>query len=122
MAVRVNDRVDLDPSFGDIVPGECDAFWVMVTPESTKAVRLTDYFFILLLPCLEDEEGTRELIKDCMAEALSTGDSYSSKGIKHEDLDKFDQTTPILSFDPKRLEATGDIDLVWLRPPKELMQ
>jgi hypothetical protein len=122
VAVRVNSRVDLDPAFGNIHPGECDAFWVMVTPkEPVTGHKLNDYYFIMLVPETE-AEGTDELISDCMQEALEPGDQYTTKAIKHEDLETFDPATPILSFDPDRLENTGDIDLIWLRPPRWYMQ
>jgi hypothetical protein len=122
VAVRVNDRVKLDPAFGDTAPKECDAFWVMVTPKSKSKVHLMDYFFVLLLPAIGDEQGMKELITDCMREALNPGDEFTTKSIKHEDLDQYDPATPILSYDPIRLEATGDVDLIWLLPPRALMQ
>jgi len=123
--LKVNDNPDLDPVFGTVTPGEVDAYWIIVEPArkpKEKLHKLTDYYFVALMPKVDDESSATELLTDCMENALEDGDSYTAKRIKICDMDKFENGTPVLSFDPIRLEHNDDVVLVWLYPPKSLMQ
>ena len=119
--IEVNRDPDLDPLFGEVQPQDPDVLWVTVTPKRSQERVLGDYFFIMILPTMDEEEKS-DVIHEVMQLALKAGDTYSVKSVTEDMAEAFELSTPIMSFNQKELVNSGEVQMLWLRPPKDLMQ
>lgn len=103
---------DLDPNFGDIIPDMVQAYFVLVKPKESQEENI----FIALLPDLGNEEETNEILKDVLHDVLNEGDHFTARAFSHSDLENFDQSLPVLSFNPEYPD-----DFFWLKPPHDMM-
>lgn len=115
--VYVNTDQDLDPTFGNVLPDDADAYIIFVTP-----VKEAEYFFVVLLPEGLDSDTAKGIIKSILKQVLKTGERYDVRPLNHTHTDLISSTTPMIGYNPLKLDADAETwDFFWLIPPKSHM-
>lgn len=118
--VRVlpNTNKELDPTFGNLLPDESDAFIIFVTPTLTKQ---KEWYFIVMLPEELEKESAKDLIRAILPQVLSKGEKYDVRSFSQDHAKLLNSATPILSHHPEFLGDSDIWDFYWIVPPLSKM-
>lgn len=115
---RTNTALAIDPDFGKQAIPAGIIYKVDVTPADVDANKWT---FYLLMPKreegdfeLKEESDEAETIGHIVERFLEQGDFYGVADVKDEDSTTFDNSTPILTYNP----LSEDEEWIWLTPPQ----
>lgn len=119
LKVRVspNMQKELDPTFGNVLPEESDAYIVFVTP-----LKISEYFFVCLIPEGLEKDLARSIIKMILSQTLVLGERYDVRPLNHEHTNLISTTTPMIGYDPSKIDHDAEKwEFYWLIPPRSQM-
>lgn len=120
-AYRTNTCIAIDPDFGKRTISAGIIYRVNVTPANKKAKK---WMFYLLMPRreeetdleLREESDEANILSHIIERFLEMGDYYQVIDVKDEDSQSFDNSIPVLSFNPL-VEEDAETEWVWITPP-----
>jgi hypothetical protein len=116
---RTNTALTIDPDFGKQAIPAGIIYKIDVAPANKKAKNWT---FYLLMPKreevdfeLKEDSDEAQALAHIVERFLDQGDYYQVADVKDEDSAEFDNSTPILTYNP----LSEDEEWIWLCPPKD---
>jgi hypothetical protein len=116
---RTNTALTIDPDFGKQAIPAGIIYKIDVAPANKKAKNWT---FYLLMPKreevdfeLKEDSDEAQALAHIVERFLDQGDYYQVADVKDEDSAEFDNSTPILSYNPFSEEEE---EWIWITPPK----
>lgn len=110
---RINYEKNMDPDFSELALFE-NTYVLKVSVEQSGG---RGFWFFLILPQPENANDIESWAKDACERSLAPGDYYRVHEISDDDLMHFQKSIPILSFDPRVHDDSGQEEWVWLVPP-----
>ena len=120
-----NTNPECDPDFGNVHPEDSDIYMIVITPTATTEKMVATglgWHFLMILPPMQTEAETQELVSNVLGCFLEIGDHYYARPYKEEDFKKYSKSMPIISYDPEKMFSEGmqyeyeDL-FFWLKPP-----